>query len=487
MAGKVYLVGAGPGDPGLITINGLSCIKQADAIVYDSLAAPSLLNSAPSGCTLIYAGKRAGSHHLSQSEINSLLASLAAEGKTVVRLKGGDPFVFGRGGEEAEFLARQGIECIVIPGISSCCAAPACAGIPVTHRGAASAFHVFAARGSGGGRTDYKSIAAAEGTLVFLMGMERLGEITSALIEAGKDAETPAAVISRGTTGVQKTVTASLGGIAAAAADLPKPGLLVAGEAVRMRRVTAPKEGVLSGVRILATGSERTMPALRAAVRSRGGELTEISLIRTVEVNYEKFAALDIGAYSQILFFSANGVDVFFSYLLKSGRDIRLLAGAEIGAVGMKTACALKERGIIADIVPRGNGSAALARAVKPNGRVLLIRAEAASDEAVKILSQRGIAYTELPVYRTETAAEKKELLNMNADSDYIVFMSGSAARAFAELNETETAARIAVIGPETARAAAEAGIKADIAAKRTDAEGIAEAIVKAELLRRKK
>lgn len=470
----VYIVGAGPGDGGLITQKGLACIKNADVIVYDHLANPTLLNHAKEGCTLIYAGKTAGNHHMAQEKINDTLVKY---GKTrnLVRLKGGDPFIFGRGGEEVIALAQNNISYEIIPGISSCYSAAEYCGIPVTHRGAAASFHVITGHEKRGSETvDYGAIAKLKGTLVFLMGLSHAENIAASLIKNGKAETTPAAIISSGTTEKQKCITGTLRDIPEIAKTMSSPAVILVGEAVSLQRDWfAP-----SGKKILTTGTK----SMNAQIRKAAGKtaVTEISIIKTVPINFELFAKIDLKRFTHIVFTSANGVDIFFDYLKKAKTDTRILGNTKFAVVGKKTALALEEKGIFADIVPQRHSGGELAKLLcgADCENILLIRAENGADTIPDILTENTVAFTDLKLYKTETDFSKKELLNLCIpDTDYIIFSSGSAAKAFSELSELKTNAKFISIGNETTKAAEKYGIKIYKTAERATAEGIIECI----------
>jgi len=337
-SGRVTLVGAGPGDPGLITLHGVEALRQADAVVYDYLASPELLAHAPEQAELIYVGKQAGRHTLAQSEINALLVRLAREGKRVVRLKGGDPFVFGRGGEEAEALVAAGVPFDVVPGVTSAIAAPAYAGIPVTHRGVASSLAIVTGHEDPQKATsaiDWGSLAGID-TLVFLMGVANLPAIAAELIAHGRRSDTPAAVIQWGTVGRQRTVTGTLADIATRVeeAGLGSPAVTVVGAVVGLReRLRWFDRRPLLGLRVLVTRTREQAGRLAEGLRALGAEPVECAVIETAPPL--DWAPLDraigeLGAYRWIAFTSANGVEAFFARLALAGRDARALAGARL-------------------------------------------------------------------------------------------------------------------------------------------------------------
>lgn len=490
--GKVWLVGAGPGDRHLVTQRCLSCIREADVIIYDSLATDSLLDEARKDAELIYAGKRASSHHLKQEETNALLIRMAEEGKKVVRLKGGDPFIFGRGGEEAQELLEAGIEYEIVPGVSSCYAAPAYAGIPVTHRDHASSFHVITGHeGSHKEKNvlDYATLAQEEGTLVFLMGLKNLPNIAGSLIEHGKDPDTPAAVIQEGTTSRQKVAEGTLRDIVkkAECAGIRTPAVTVVGDVVSLRKEIAwYGKGALSGVRVLVTGTEKMAKQQRLVLEAEGAEVISFGLIYTEPLVTEelKTAMGELDRYSWAVFTSGNGVDLFFEHLLACGKDIRCLAGLKFAVIGEGTKKALEAKGIRADFVPTRYSSRDLSREWVPTltekDRVLLLRAEEASTELNRALQEAGIPYQALAVYHTAVDERKGEELNrILPQADYVTFASASAVKAFASMTDgASMEAKAVCIGPVTEQAAKAAGIPVHRSAVEYTAEGIRDVLL---------
>lgn len=490
--GKVWLVGAGPGDRKLVTQKCLECIRRADVIVYDSLATDALLHEAGRDAELIYAGKRASSHHLRQEETNALLIRKAKEGKNVVRLKGGDPFIFGRGGEEAQELRAAGIAFEIVPGVSSCYGAPAYAGIPVTHRDYASSFHVIT--GHEGAHKDsevldYGTLAREEGTLIFLMGLKNLPNIVKNLIEKGKNPDTPAAVIQEGTTGRQKAVTGTLSTIAeeAARGGIRTPAITVVGDVVSLQKeLSWYGQGPLSGCRVLVTGTKKMTDSQRTVLEEEGAEVISLGLIETEPLAAEELAAAvdGISEYTWAVFTSSNGVDIFFDCLLRAGRDIRRLAGLRFAVIGEGTKDALAQRGIRADFVPSRYSSRDLSAEWVPKltktDRVLLLRAREASLELNEALAEAGIAYEALSVYHTAADTRKREELNrILPDVDYVTFASASAVKAFASMAEAGTwTAKAVCIGPVTERAAEAAGIPVCQSAVEYTAEGMRDVLL---------
>lgn len=516
--GKVWLLGAGPGDTSLLTEKCLQCLRTADVIVYDSLVSASLLNEARPDAELIYAGKRASHHHLKQEETNELLIKKALEGKNTARLKGGDPFIFGRGGEEAEELQKAGIEFEIVPGVSSSYAAAAYAGIPVTHRDFASSFHIITGHESNtkeGLALNYKLLAQEEGTLAFLMGLGNLPHITKELIAGGKASNTPVAVIQEGTTARQRTAVGTLETIEEQVkkAGIGTPAIILVGEAVSLKeKLSWFGKGPLFGVRVLLTGTEQMCRKQQAALREEGAEAISFSLIRTKRLSSpalteavrslggcftekECLTSKENGAgrragYTWIVFTSSNGVDFFFEELKENHKDMRDLSGIRFAVIGSGTKEALEARGIYPDFVPSRYSSRDLADQWIPSltleDRVLLLRAEEASAELTTALEQAGIPYEAIPLYTTEIDRRKKEeLKRMLPKVDYITFASASAVKAFAEMagDLSRLQAEIICIGPVTERAAVKAGLKVHQSAVKYTAEGIRDVLLAERLL----
>ena len=490
--GKVWLVGAGPGAKELVTEKCLSCIRQADVIVYDSLATDTLLNEAKRDAELIYAGKRSNHHHLKQEETNGLLIRKAREGKQVARLKGGDPFVFGRGGEEARELRKAGIDFEIVPGVSSCYGAPAYAGIPVTHRDFASSFHVITGHEASHKTEevlDYETLAKEEGTLVFLMGLKNLPNIAANLMAHGKDPDTPAAVIQEGTTGRQKTVVGTLQNIAEEAKKqgIKTPAISVVGHVAALpKELSWYGKGPLFGQRVLVTGTKKMAKSQSLVLEAEGAEVIAFSLIYTESVLTAelKKAVETLSSYTWIVFTSSNGVDLFFDYLLRQGKDLRHLAALRFAVIGSGTKKALSDRGIQADFVPEAFSSKDLAAEWIPTltkeDRVLLLRAEEASRELNEGLDKAGIAYEALGIYRTAADRRKEEELNrILPEVDYITFASASAVKAFVSMaKEKEHGAKVICIGPVTEKAARAAGLSVYASAVEYTAEGMRDVLL---------
>ena len=489
----VYLVGAGPGDAGLFTRKGLECVRNADVIVYDNLISGSILNEARLDAELIYAGKRSGQHSMKQEEISQLLVQLAMTGKAVVRLKGGDPYIFGRGGEEALELTRHGIPFEIVPGISSSYSVPAYAGIPVTHRKLASSFHVITGHegvGKAQESLNYEVLAKEEGTLVFLMGLRHLGEISRRLIEGGKPADTPSAVIQNGTTANQKVAFSDLAHIAEEAerCGIQTPAITVVGPVVGLEKKLSwfGSGRPLSGKRVLVTGTRYISQELEDELRPLGAETIAVSLIESRLLdNAQVRRALDnMGSYQWLVFTSSNGVDLFFEAMRRADRDLRCLMHLKFAAIGRKTESALKEHGFRCDFVPENFSGTDLAREWIPtlNGdeRVLLMRAKEGSEVLPRKLKEAGIDFDDVPLYETWVDTRRKEELNRIIHQvDYVAVASSSAARALCNmLEEKEFDAKIISIGPYTTRTVREMGLPVYADAVEYTASGIASVIL---------
>ncbi|PYL07306.1 MAG: uroporphyrinogen-III C-methyltransferase, partial [Verrucomicrobia bacterium] len=403
-SGEVYLVGAGPGDPGLVTLRAKECIENADAIVYDHLANPETLSWARDDAEIIYAGKEPGGSQLSQQQINALLIDKAREGKQVVRLKGGDPFVFGRGAEEAQAIADAGIPFEIVPGITSAIAGPAYAGIPMTHRAHNSHVTFFTGHedpAKAESAIDYAALAKLGGTQVMLMGVERLGSITNEMLKHGVRGDLPVALVRSATTGQQETLTGSLSDIAqkAVANDFKAPAVAVFGEVVALRDgLNWYEKRPLLGKRIVVTRTRKQASALSKKLRALGAQVIELPTIRIEPpTDLREFAELvqDAHIYDWIVFTSANGVEAFFDIFFKLYDDAREIGGAHIAAIGPATAQRVKDFYLHADLQPEEFVAEAVLREFKKQGsienlRVLLVRAEKARDVLPKELSAAG-------------------------------------------------------------------------------------------------
>lgn len=490
--GKVYLIGAGPGDKGLITVKGLECLKAADVVVYDNLASNSLLNEVSEEAELIYAGKRAGQHYLKQEETNKIIVDKALEGLTVARLKGGDPFIFGRGGEEALELVRNGISFEVVPGVSSSYAVAAYNGIPVTHRGMASSFHVITGHEDAKKQEsvlDYATLAKEEGTLVFLMGLKNLPNITSQLIAHGKDPKTPAAVMQEGTTARQAIAVGTLESIVEVAQKegIKTPAISIIGDVVSLQKdISWFGKKPLSGKSVLVTATKAMAKDLSGKITELGGEAVDFSLVRTAPlINSEMRRAVDeIESYTWVVFTSKNGVDIFFDYIKEAHMDIRRLVNLKFAVIGDGTARALEARGIFSDFMPTSYSSADLARALIPQlkkrDKLILLRAQEASEELTEALDKAEIAYTAVSLYKTSYDMRKAEELNRVLPFiDYITFCSSSAVKAFDSMIEDKASvnAKIVCIGPVTGKTAMKLGYNVYKTASVYNTAGVVECI----------
>lgn len=490
---KVSLVGAGPGDAGLFTRRGLECVRRADVIVYDNLISGSILNEARLDAKLFYGGKRSSNHYLTQDQINALLVEQAKLGHYVVRLKGGDPFIFGRGGEEALELEKHGIPFEVVPGISSSYSVPAYAGIPVTQRGMASSFHVITGH-EGAQKTaevlDYATLAREEGTLIFLMGLKNLGKIAGQLMAHGKGKDTPAAVIQQGTTAKQRKAVSTLEHIVEEAerCKIHTPAITVVGDVVSLEgELEWFGQKPLAGKRVLVTGTRYMAKEMEAELEALGAETVAISVIESLPLQDDAVTAAieGIGDYRWIVFTSGNGVEIFFQTLKKLSVDIRRMMHLKFAAVGKNTADALAEYGFRCDFVPSRFSGADLAKEWIPGlgrqDKVLLMRAKEGSSVLPEELSKAGIPYADVALYETWVDERRSDELNRAVtEADYVTVASGSAVRAFCKMVQEYPAvdAKVVSIGPSTTKVAEELGLPVYKSASEYTAAGIAEAIL---------
>ncbi|HEX3737836.1 MAG TPA: uroporphyrinogen-III C-methyltransferase [Solirubrobacterales bacterium] len=491
--GVVYLVGAGPGDPGLMTRRSLELIAAADAIYYDRLIPPGALDGAREDAELIYVGKQPGVPSVPQEEIGERLIEAARAGRSVVRLKGGDPFVFGRGGEEGEALREAGVEFEVVPGVTAGVAATAYAGIPVTHRDDASAV-AFVTGHEDPEKVetalDWDALAAFPGTLVFYMGVKRLGENAAALIAAGRDPGQAAAAVERGTWPGQRTVSATLGTIAATVEreGVGAPALIVIGPVAARREALAWLERrPLHGRTVVVTRARAQASGLAATLRSLGATVVELPAIRIESrIGSEEVRAMAaaIGEYDLVCLTSPNGVDLLFEALAEAGHDARALAGVTVAAIGPGTARALAAHGIAADVVPERFVAEALVEAlvdVEVEGRrVLVARAAGARDVLPDALRERGGKIDVVALYETVREAPDDDAVAAAQDADYVTFTSSSTVRNLTEAlgDRFPAAARIVSIGPVTSRSVREAGLEVAVEADRHDVDGLLTALL---------
>lgn len=498
-SGMVYLVGAGPGDAGLLTMRGAECLRESDVVVYDYLANESLLAYAPVAAERIYVGKTAAQHTKTQAEINELLAEHAGAGKTVTRLKGGDPFVFGRGGEEAMYLSERQIAFEIIPGVTSAIAVPAYAGIPVTQRNVNVSFHVITGHEDpekGEPEVEWDALARMEGTLIFMMGVGNIGEIAENLMKRGKDRDTPVALIRWGTLPEQETLVTTL---QMAAEDVARenfhpPAVTVVGPVVSLRPLVQWYENKpLFGVRAAVTRPMDQSEELTAALRRAGADVCVFPTIRVQPRLMNPSIKSEIGGvagYDWIIFTSVNAVRLFFGLLYEAKHDARALHDCRIAAIGEKTAEALKNHGICPDIVPREAVQEGLAKAIKitKGDHVLVPRASSARDALQTSLEERGAKVNIMPVY--DTVADKDGIAELKRQLTrgrihLCTFTSSSTIERFAEAVKVEDLPKlfsdvtIASIGEVTTKTLKNLGLRAHIEAEKATSAGLADAIMK--------
>ena len=487
--GKVWLAGAGPGDASLLTLKAARLIEKADVIVYDALISAETLSRIPENKEVIYVGKHAGDHPVPQEEINRILVREAEKGKQVLRLKGGDPFVFGRGGEELELLIRKGIPFEIVPGVTSAAAVPAYAGIPVTHRDYASSFHVITGHARKGGRVDldFPALVRLKGTLVFLMGLSAMEFLLNGLTEAGMDPDTPAAVLETGTCAGQRRVTATVGTLKEASdrAGIKTPAIIVVGKVCALSsQMHWAEDRVLGGRQFLVTRPRQSSSSLAERLRDLGAQVIEMPAIRTESIcpNRRLREALEtFGTHADqewLVFTSPAGADLFFDQLMELGMDLRslLVRGAEvhIAAIGSGTAAALRKRGLIPDLVPRVYSAAALGEALAETAaegsRITVARAEKGSEELLPPLLKAGLDVDDIPLYRTlyETHPLLKDRVRELLEQgriDAVTFTSASTVRGFTGALECAdyTGIRAVCIGEQTAAEAAKYGMQIQV------------------------
>jgi uroporphyrinogen III methyltransferase/synthase len=496
-SGRVYLVGAGPGDLGLVTLRAKECMEHADVIVYDHLANPEMLGWARDDAEIIYAGKKAGEHALSQDEINKLLTEKARAGKEVVRLKGGDPFVFGRGAEEAKAIVDAGIAFEIVPGITSAIAGPAYAGIPVTHRAENSHVTFFTGHEDPSkleSAIDYSALAKLGGTQVMMMGVERLESITREMMGKGVRPDLPVALVRWATTGRQQTLTGTLENIARRAieAEFEPPAVAVFGDVVGLRKhLNWYEQRPLSGKRIVVTRTRKQAGALTSQLRVLGADVIELPTIRIdPPTHLREFGELvqDAHTYDWIVFTSPNGVDAFFEMFFKLYDDAREIGAAKIAAIGPATAQRVRDFHLHVDVQPDEFVAEAVVGEFRKQGgvenlRILIARAEKARDVLPRELSKLGAIVDEASAYRTvpetrDITGARRRFLEEGAD--LITFTSSSTVENFLALGLAwPKGIRVASIGPITSKTARDRGLKIDIEARRHDIEGLVEAIRK--------
>ncbi len=498
--GTVYLVGAGPGDAGLLTMRGAELLGRADVVVYDALVNPDLLRLASKPAEIIYGGKRAKDHAIPQDELNGLLVAKAREGKTVVRLKGGDPYIFGRGGEEAEELAAAKIPFEVVPGVSSIVAAPNYAGIPLTHRDHCSSFTVITGHEDPTKEEtalDWEEIAKLPGTKVILMGVERIRSLAESLVAGGMKPGTPVGMVRWGTTGRQQSIEGTLANIAdiVAKKDFKAPAVTIIGDVVKLRgKLNWFEQRPLFGQRIVVTRTREQASQLSRQLIERGAEVLEIPTIR-IEAPDDRQSLVEamtgIGEYEWIIFTSPNGVTQFFDYFFKSFEDVRALGGTRIAAVGPATAAKLKELHLKVDLMPEEYLTTKIAAAFKDyqdieNVKMLLLRAQVANPELVGALEAMGAIVDDVSVYKTVPETDDRtgtaaRLLEEGAD--WVTFTSSSTVQNFharfnlPELLKKFPQMKTASIGPETSKALRALKLEPDAEARVHTIDGLAKAV----------
>ena len=499
--GKVYLVGAGPREPDLVTVRAVECLKHADVVIYDFLAAPELLKHVRESAETIYVGKKGGDHTLSQDKINEVMVARAKQGHTIVRLKGGDPFIFGRGGEEAGVLAEAGIPFEVVPGVTSAVAAPAYAGIPLTHRLYTSSVAFVTGHEDPTkehSSIDWSKLATGVGTLVFLMGVKNLANIAEKLMAAGRDPKTPVALVRWGTTPQQTTVVGTLDTIVAEvqAAGLKPPATIVVGEVIKLRdTLNWFEKRALFGRTVAVTRARAQASELVRRLSDLGAACLECPTIKVVPP--EDWSPLDaaidnLGTYDWLVFTSVNGVSFFFERLYEKDKDVRALKDVNTAAIGPSTAKRLRDFGLKSDIIPETYQAESVVEAFKQvpmNGkRVLLPRAKEARPVLPVELRKMGAIVDEIAAYRTEQPRENVDVLIRRLEErsiDLLTFTSSSTVRNFKALLPPERfeslieGVAVATIGPITAETARELGFKVDIMAQDYTMDGLCEAILR--------
>ncbi len=501
--GTVYLVGAGPGDAGLLTVRGAELLGRAEVVVYDALVNPELLRLAPKTAEIIFGGKRAGDHKLPQSELNGLLIAKASEGKIVVRLKGGDPYVFGRGGEEAEQLADAGIDFEVVPGVSSFVAVPNYAGVPLTHRDFCSKLTLITGHedpAKEAASIDWPQVAKTPGTKVIMMGTERIGAIAETLVNHGMDPATPIALVRWGTTGHQHSVEGTLGTISNVVAQvkISPPTVAVIGEVVKLRpKLNWFENRPLFGQRIVVTRAREQASHLARPLTELGADVLEVPVIKIEPPSRRQDlvdALLELNSYDWLIFTSPNGVAAFFEYFFRQVHDMRDIGGVRIAAIGPATARKLRELHLQVDLMPDEAVAANIAEALSEyesieNLKICLLRAEVANRELPEGLEALGAIVDDIAVYRTVAETEDiggggAKLLETGAE--WLTFTSASTVENFHSrfdlpgLLKKYPAMKIASIGPETSKALVKLGLKPDIEARQHTVEGLVQALLQA-------
>ena len=484
--GKVWLVGAGPGDIGLFTLKGLQTLEQADVVVYDSLVGQGVLSRIPDTARCINVGKRASHHTMPQEKINEVLLEEAKKGNRVVRLKGGDPFLFGRGGEELELLVKEGIPYEIIPGVTSPIAVPAYNGIPVTHRDFTSSLHIITGHKKQGAvyDIDFEALVRTRGTLVFLMGVSALGDICQALLQAGMEKDMPAAILQKGTTVGQKKIVATVSTLEEEVKrqGIQTPAIIVVGKVCALAEEFAWYEKLpLAGYKVLVTRPRELVSTMAEKLRVLGAEVLELPAIRTAPLKdqsklYHAFEKLD--TYQWVAFTSPTGVKVFFEEMKKTKTDVRKLYDIKIAAIGKGTQKALEERGLFPDLIPQVYDGETLGKELchlcVGGEHILIPRAAMGNQEIIKALSEKSdIVIDDIPTY--DTFYETQEVIDQKkameaGEISCAVFTSASTVRGFVQATPglDYTKVRAACIGKQTKAAADEWGMETYMAEKAT-------------------
>ncbi|MEQ2456770.1 uroporphyrinogen-III C-methyltransferase [Flavonifractor hominis] len=478
MPGKVTLVGAGPGDPGLLTRKGLEALQGAEVVVYDRLVSPAILALMPEHAEHINVGKQAARHPVPQEQINQILLDKALEGKNVVRLKGGDPFLFGRGGEELELLAQHGVAFEEVPGITSAIAAPAYGGIPVTHRDCCSSLHIVTGHQRAGKELDidFDALVRTRGTLVFLMGVSALPQICAGLLAAGMDPATPAAVVERGTTPAQRRISAALAALpeTAAQAGVESPAVIVVGGVCALAEQFDWFDRLpLKGQSVVVTRPKERAGTLSDRLRSLGAQVWEYPCIATVPL--DPCPALDgamerLGEYTWLVLTSPAGVDALWRWLADHGKDARYLGTVKLAAIGPGTDRELQKHGLKADYVPQVYDAAHLGAGLPAGGPVLILRAQEGSPALTAALAERNIGYDDVATYRTVYDNPRSGELRALVEGEgvtLVTFTSASTVKGFvSSVGEDADFSRMTglCIGEQTAAEARKHGIPVKIA-----------------------
>lgn len=482
MPGKVTLVGAGPGDPGLLTRKGLDALQKAEVVVYDRLVSPAILAMMPEKAEHIDVGKQAARHPVPQDQINQILLDKALEGKNVVRLKGGDPFLFGRGGEELELLAQHGVSFEEVPGITSAIAAPAYGGIPVTHRDCCSSLHIVTGHQRAGKELDidFEALVRTKGTLVFLMGVSALPQICKGLLDAGMEPAMPAAVVERGTTPAQRRISATLGTLPAVAeeAQVVSPAVIVVGKVCALAEDFDWFDKLpLKGKRVVVTRPRERAGTLSARLRALGADVWEYPCIATLPL--DPCPAVDsamerLSDYEWLALTSPAGVEALWRWLEGHGKDARALGAVKLAAIGPGTARALSAHGLKADYVPEVYDAAHLGAGLPAAGKVLALRAEEGSPALTEELARRNIACDDVASYRTVHENPRSQELRAaveETDGLLVTFTSASTVKGFvSSVGEDANFSRMVgmCIGAQTASQAQKYGIPVRVAREAT-------------------